>query len=274
MSLGEKVFHAQRLVNQALAGKRAPVIMSSFGKDSMVLLHLLRMEMGLDLPVLFHREPFFPRKYRFANRIIDEWNLTVYDYRPHRVSVVKHGGAMEVMNEYQTGGQGADVSFNYLPTGVTPPVEGQAFLCGLKDLLLKPLGNFNFPWDAIFVGHKATDRDVVNGAIPVQVDVLQNPLGADTIFPLREFTDADIWEYHESYGVPVHEERYDAANGYAEFADKSENPDYFECCTLCFDRDQPAVVTCPKTGLKITNLSSKVRYMDPPKLDYFATSKE
>jgi 3'-phosphoadenosine 5'-phosphosulfate sulfotransferase (PAPS reductase)/FAD synthetase len=109
--------------------------MCSFGKDSMVLLHLCR-SMDFKWPVLFHREPFMPHKYRFANQIIDDWNLTVYDYRPSAVSIMKKGHTMEIVNEYQIGTQTCVV-----PTGICS-IEGEKeFICGLEDLLCKPTGN-------------------------------------------------------------------------------------------------------------------------------------
>lgn len=265
-----KIAAARKLVLSVLAGRRRPIILCSFGKDSMVLLHLLR-EMGLhDLPLLFHREPFLPRKYDFANRIIRDWNLTVYDYAPAQVAVVKNGEVMELVNYYQAGWLGDQPYYNHLPTGIVEPVAGEPFLCGKADLLEKPTGNFNFIWDLAFIGHKASDVDPIIGPMPVKVDLVQNPGGCDNAYPIRHFTDEDVWEYHKRFNVPIHADRYDETNGFQEFSDKRDNPDYFECCTRCFDRDQPAVVTCPKTGLQLTNISKRVRYVEPLKMDYYA----
>lgn len=264
-----KLNAALRLMAGVLETHAKPVVLCSFGKDSMVLLHLVR-QMRSNIPVLFHREPFMPRKYAFANRIIQEWDLTVYDYAPNSVAVVKVGDEIEIMNHYQNGWLGDQPTFTYLPTGIVPPVEGQPFLCGKVDLLEKPTGGFSWPWDLGFIGHKGTDADAINGPIPLRVDLVQTPNGCDMAYPLRHFTDADIWEYHRRFNVPVHGTRYDVNNGYREFADKRDNPDYFECCTKCFDRDQPAVVRCPKTGLEINNISAFVKYEEPFKREYFA----
>jgi hypothetical protein len=51
-----------------------PAIMCSFGKDSMVMLHLMR-KFNLPLPIVFYRDPWFPKKYDFADRMIAEWGL-------------------------------------------------------------------------------------------------------------------------------------------------------------------------------------------------------
>jgi hypothetical protein len=83
MNLESKIDEAQNLVHKVLAQAKTPAIMSSFGKDSMVMLHLIR-SLKRDLPIVFYRESFMPKKYRFANAVIDEWDLTVYDYSPFR----------------------------------------------------------------------------------------------------------------------------------------------------------------------------------------------
>ncbi len=54
--LTRKVVSAQRVIDQAVRGKRA-CVMCSFGKDSLVVLALTRV-MGLELEVVFHRWPF------------------------------------------------------------------------------------------------------------------------------------------------------------------------------------------------------------------------
>ena len=61
MNLESKIDEAQNLVYRVLAHAKTPAIMSSFGKDSMVMLHLIR-SLKRDLPVVFYREPFMPKK--------------------------------------------------------------------------------------------------------------------------------------------------------------------------------------------------------------------
>lgn len=276
MTLEAKTTNARQLIARCLARCRWPVTMCSFGKDSMVLLHLVR-GVRPDVPVLFHREPHMPWKYKFANSVIQEWGLVAHDYPPTSVAVVKNG-QMEIVNHYQNGMWRGRPTFTYLPTGIAEPVEGEPYLCGKDDLLLKPTGSFVWPWDVAFHGHKGSDGDAINGSIPLQADIVQNPLTdfalTDFVYPLREFSDADVWAYTEKHGVPYQADRYDRANGYAEFADTRNNPDYFAACVRCFDRDQPAVVTCPKDGLRKTNISAFVRYEEPLKRPYFQKEQD
>jgi hypothetical protein len=251
------------MVEQCLATHAQPVVMVSFGKDSMCMLHLLR-SMGHNFPVLFHREPFNAKKFEFANRIIGEWNLTVYDYAPMTTAVNERNGHVEIVNFYQVRNQ-----LTYLPTGIRSPEEGKPFLCALKDFYCRPLGSFAFPWDIGFVAHKSTDVDPILGPAMLHVDIKTNSGNCDYGFPLRHFTDADVWEYHERFEVPFNSKRYDPENGYKERSDITWNNDYHHACALCLLKSSSPVVHCPKLDSDIPNLSSAVRRCDDLKLDYF-----
>jgi 3'-phosphoadenosine 5'-phosphosulfate sulfotransferase (PAPS reductase)/FAD synthetase len=52
MNLSAKIAQSESLLRASLPRYRAPGFMCSFGKDSMVLLWILR-RMGVDLPVVF-----------------------------------------------------------------------------------------------------------------------------------------------------------------------------------------------------------------------------
>lgn len=232
----------------------SPVVMSSFGKDSMVLLDLVKRVRG-KLPILFFREPFFPEKYAFANRQILENGYSVYDYPPLSTAVNKKGEAFEISNFYQAGTVN---EYIFCPTGIETPVEGEPYLCGLYDLLNKPTGTFTFPWDTVLLGHKSSDTDPMLDKCPLTSHVVKSgPLNA--IFPIKDFTDADVWAYHNEFKLPVHHSRY--SNG-CELSDKSKNPDYFPACMACIDRDGPPVVHCPRTGGLIPNISGSVKYAE------------
>jgi hypothetical protein len=265
VDLAEKIRAAQTKIEEVLSTHSAPVVMVSFGKDSMALLHLLR-SMGQEFPVLFHREPFNPLKYQFANRIIEEYNLTVYDYPPMTTAVNERDKAIEIVNFYQVRNQ-----LVYLPTGIRAPEGGKPFLCGLMDLYCRPLGSYTFPWDLAFVAHKSTDVDPILGPAELKVDIKSNPGSCDYAFPLRHFSDADVWEYHQRFKVPINTNRYDPANGYREKTDITWNNDWHHCCTLCLSKSSPPTVSCPKFQMDIPNLSALVRRCDDFSPDYFGT---
>lgn len=255
-----RITEAYAVIDRVMEDYKKPVLMCSFGKDSMVLLHLLR---SYNLPVLFHREPFHPWKYSFANRVIEAWNLTVYDYPPSKVSLFKRNGMMELMNEYSIGQETC-----MLPTGIIHPQDGKPYLCGLKDLVCKPLGTFSYPWDVCFLGHKASDVDPLQGNLRFNIDVKRNPGSAHAAYPMRTWTDDDVWAYIELNHVPYQENRYAKIDGeWQELPDKTFNPDYFHTCTRCIDRDEASDVRCPLNGLQVNNVSSRIQYIEP-QFDY------
>jgi len=269
MVLSDKISAAKAFIDRCIRSHGRPVVMSSFGKDSMVLLSLVE-EVASGMPVIFHREPFSPEKYTFANKVILDRGYTVYDYPPISTAVLKARGHIEIMNAYQIG---ANDTID-LPTGIKPLVDGKPFLCGYRDLYCKPVGSFVFPWDLVFIGHKSSDIDPIRGPVPLLVDIAASIGCPDYAFPLRHFTDADIWKYTELHKLPIHDTRYNASDGYREFDDTTPNPDYHFTCTECLDPDRPVSVYCPRDKAEISNRSSKIRLVDPSKIYTYVAKVE
>lgn len=268
MKLADKIEAAKVLIGQVMQEAGRPAIMSSFGKDSMVLLHLVR-SLGHKLPVIFHKEPFMPKKYRFARKVINLWDLTVYDFPPNATAVQEHEGEYEIVN-YYPGGQRPVV----LPTGICAPAKGETPLCGLHDIYLKPIGTFGYPWDFVFVGHKSSDHDPIYGAVPLAADVARNLGSASAAFPVRHFTDEDVWAYHKQFDLPMHVERYEQTkDGWRERADKTQNPDYFPACVACMRQDGGAV-PCHRLGGALTsNVAAQLRWAPRENPNYLQSSK-
>jgi hypothetical protein len=256
----DKLQRAESFIRSVLSSYKNPVVMSSFGKDSMCLLHILKT-MKVTLPILFHREPFEPKKYAFANRIIEQEGYVCYDYPPALTQIAKVGESIEIVNRYQVGPK----KFTWLGTGIK---EGESGLCGLRDFYMKPTGSFNFPWDVVFVGHKSSDVDPLFGGVPLTVDIKANEGGPDYAYPLRWFTDEDVWKYTELFQVEYNDRRYDREHGYREFEDIRYNNDYYHACVNCMDRDKPATVYCPRLDCEVTNISGSLRYVEAEKPEY------
>jgi 3'-phosphoadenosine 5'-phosphosulfate sulfotransferase (PAPS reductase)/FAD synthetase len=258
---------ANRAIDRVLAVYHRPALMCSFGKDSMVLLHLLRAR-GIRLPVIFHRDPWWPEKYAFADRIIREWDLEVHDWAPLRITLWEGKAIMAFTNHYQVGPlPGGTLQ---LPKNILPPVPGQRYLCGLRDVLQRPTGTFNYPWDCVLIGHKSSDEDQIAGKVPLRCDIKQNAgIGPDAAFPLRGWADADIWGYSAANGVPQQRDRY-AEDG-SELEDKRFNSDYAHVCIACCDRRQTAVaVQCPKFDCQVSTVA--VPY-EKPEFSYYGEQK-
>lgn len=264
MTHTDKIECAHRVIAEGLSSFGSHVIASSFGKDSMVLLDLVRRH-APDLPVVFHREPFQPRKYQFANSVIANWKLRVFDFPPTSTACQEGNGEVEIVGYYQVG-----AAYNMLPTGIRAPQGDEEFVCGLKDIYERPTGAFSWPWQGMFHGHKSSDHDPIYGDIPINADVHQNLGSASYIFPLRHWTDQDVWRYTEDHNVPIHHDRYEKADGaWRERADKTLNPDYVTACTACMGRSAPHSVPCPKrSGQMVSNVSAQLRWAERADLPY------
>lgn len=266
-----KIDYAKSFISRIIAEYRNPVFMCSFGKDSMVLLHIMQ-SMGVSIPILFHRDPWWSNKYRFADRIIANLELEVHDYPPERMSLWEGKEIMAFTSHYRIGANPAAVM--QVPKNILPP-DGRKFLCGLKDILGRPTGGWhNYPWDVAFVGHKNSDKDQIAGSVELNCDIKNGAgLTPDLAFPLRYFTDADIWDYTEEFGVQQQEDRYDIANR-RELPDKMNNSDYSHVCIKCCDsRSKATSVICPKNGREISCVSSMVPYESPQHTYYGDQSK-
>jgi hypothetical protein len=240
----------------------SPIVMSSFGKDSMVMLDLIK-KAGHKLPIMFFKEPFFPKKFEFANKIILENDYVVYDYLPITTGVSKRNGRLEIINLYQL--YSDPLRTFYLPTGFVDYEIDKPFLCGLRDIIDRPKGNiFDFMWDTIFIGHKSSDKDLVLGGIVTLDDYKFTDKYSDKtfVFPLRDFTDEDIWNYTKENNLPYNDKRYDSSNNFKEFKDVTYNPDRYPTCVACIDRDNPKKIVCPKIGEVINNVSDTIDYIE------------
>lgn len=255
-SLAEKVEYSVRFLRSLVNRKTA--FMCSFGKDSMVLLDLM-LRNELRFPVIFHRDPWFPEKYEFADSIIHKYGLQVYDWVPSGVTLWKGESIMAFNSIYQVGKTPHSVL--NLPKNIVEPEHGKKFMCGLLDILGRPTGGFNYPWEVVVIGHKDSDKDQIAGSVKLVCDVKPgNGITPDAVFPLRHWTDEDVWDYTDEMGVPVQSDRYDQKNR-CELPDKTKNSDYAHVCIACIDcRSSARSVICPKSGLEVACIPSLVPY--------------
>ena len=177
----------------------------------MVLLDLIRQVLPArelnchtyPLPVIYHRHPYFPAKHEFAESVIRSWALEVYDFPPLACGVKAKEDRLELVTRYQVGSGAIDV-----PMNTEPPLERRPFVCGLQWLTRPKTLGAQWPWQTVFIGHKNSDVDPYEGPVPLKEDRVQTARGVDAVFPLRHWTDQDVWDYTELNRVPYDKRRY------------------------------------------------------------------
>lgn len=248
----EKIDKSKSIIEYGLDKYKKPCVMVSFGKDSMVMLHLIRSIIK-DIDIIYISQPEFPKKQRFANSVIDDWNLRVYrDIPPARISVMYGDEKVEVLNEYNIG-----ESTIAIPVGRTDPnYETTDWVCGRDVYLNRHTGYYNYPWDLSFMGHKGSDTDDVLGSVNIKLHIKQTPNSTTFIYPLLDWSDSDIWEYIHANNVPYDTSRYHVDG--VEFLDKTYNSDRTPYCNKCFHFENTSCVTCPKSGLTINSIWNNI----------------
>ncbi len=243
--------HAKQLIRDAVADAKRPAVMCSFGKDSMALAHLIRGEGGsFPMDVIYHRDPWFPHKNEFSDGIIRSWNMTVFDFPPFAAGVKVKPDMLELVSRYNFG-----IGFMDIPKNVCRPEDypRREFICGLNDWVLRPKGMTETPWDTVFIGHRSADVDPFEGAVPLKSDTTRIG-GVKVVFPLRDWSDSQLWDYIKANHIPVQEARY---NG----DEKWHANDYTHACTACIDPRVNAgrkTVWCPKFKVDVPNRGREV----------------
>jgi 3'-phosphoadenosine 5'-phosphosulfate sulfotransferase (PAPS reductase)/FAD synthetase len=268
-NLQRRVEHSLDLIQNVLDHYKSPAVLSSFGKDSMVLLHLVR-RLHRRLPVLVMEMPQFRHKWAFGQHIAALWDLDIHTPPLANVALQSSEHGIEAVWQYEIG-PGQLMGFQ---RQTLPPEEGRRWLCGLRDIIQAPKGAPSFfKWDALLSGQRSVDTTRKYGAMPLAVDSLNHSgRAADLHFVLRDWTDEQIWDYTAQEDILINEDRYEPTgkgNLFQEKADKWNSNDWVHACTACIDCRGPEVVRCPLLDSEMNNISSQMPYIDFQP-DYFA----
>lgn len=231
------VEETREFIAERLATSRNPVVACSFGKESMVMLALAR-EIKSDITALYFPGLPHPTKHLFAERMAREWNLNLYAPYPRVRDVVSKDGQVELVELYEL----APKRFMYFPVEAAPDYEPDASAhCGLAFLKEEPVSARADDFDAVFIGHRGDDQDPTHGSVPLN-DYVVDYGDFRYIYPLRDWTEDDIWAASRLLGIPQNEARY-------RDRDIGADNDYHDLCTRCFlGGAGRASVICPKTG--------------------------
>lgn len=264
----KKIESAKTIIKTISEQYKNPIIYCGFGKDSICVLDLCR-DLGLNWPIMYHREIFFPRKKKFANRIIEEWNLRCYDYPFWKVSIFHRFGVIELVRHYQIGSS----DMLHCSMLCTPDTFDEEYLCAYEDLVLSPKGSMEYIWDIGLEGSRTGEQKphTNNEPIGLRWALKQNIGSADIAFPIHDWTGEDIYHYHLERDIPINHDVYDVRDDQLiPKDDYTFNPDKRPACSECINPDNPLTVYCPRKKCMVNNISGQLG-MAPMPIDFYDT---
>lgn len=172
----EALDQARTNVTQALTASASPAVLSSFGKDSMLLLWLVRQTRP-HTPVIWFRTG---QDERFARQVMRTWGLTTFSWAPAEVYEVADGPNRTLVHEYGIG----DSRFPVLID-----LEGQGPCAATRFASRTP--SLYLPFDTLLVGYKDTDTHWLKGDSKLFGEETRFDR-AKVIAPIRHMTDAQV----------------------------------------------------------------------------------
>lgn len=202
---------ARQIIRNALTTAQSPAVMCSFGKDSMLLLTLVR-EIRQDVPVLWFRDG---TSEKFARRIIREWNLTAFSPAPADVYLV---GPHTMIHEYDLDGPCVPM--------VIDLAQGEE--CALQKFPQRTTNLF-LPFDVLLTGYKDTDTHWLKGRAKLWED---GAMAGRTLIiaPIRHMSDDQVRAALAEMNIPYR-----------------VGDDELPLCTACMTAG-PGEVYCPEVG--------------------------
>lgn len=271
--LTQKVKATLKVLSELRQQYADPIIFFSGGKDSMVLMDLALRAGYLPRCIAF-TESWLPRKWAFLRGVAADWDLEVIEYPPIEPWAREEEDGRFVMGAtWQTGAGNVGLPWDVIEPPPDANTLEEPFRCGLQ-WMSRRTGGIDWKWDLILIGHKNCDRDPVLGAVPLQTNILPPPPGqmATTAFPLRDWTDADVWEYITAAQLPVDWRRYHRGPQDSIPVDRetAENPDAMHACIACLrTKHQGAMVYCPATGQPTPCLADQIIWQPSLRRPYF-----
>jgi len=171
-----KITHSLRLIAQALETHSSKIaVASSFGKDSVVVLHLAQ-RIDPNVQVFTVETPFKPiETIRYRDMLERIWNLNMKTYGTRTWPEDKDEGSMPL---YKKDPEACCDIYKVQPTKwAVKDLQLDAWICGLR-------GTEGHTRKFL---HEQEEKD-----------------GLIKYNPILEWTEAEVWMYHAQHNIPVH----------------------------------------------------------------------
>jgi phosphoadenosine phosphosulfate reductase len=190
----EKLEFSKRLVKKSLSEHDNPIVACSFGKDSMVVLHLVR-QFKPDIKVIWNNTLIeYPDTYEFARQIAKDWNLQIFEAKPRKTF-------WQLVDE---------VGWPIDPRNAAGNRQKATVRC-CKELKKLPTLRLlrQHEWDLYFTGltrHESRLREF--SAQKYGAYFYSREWRIWKCHPILEWTTDEVWEYHRQFRLP-HNPLYD-----------------------------------------------------------------
>jgi len=189
--LEDKIERSNQLILWGLKQSKRPCIACSWGKDSVVLVHLVR-NFCKNAVVVFHNTLVeYPETYNYRDEMLKLWDIkNYYETKPIEGytfwSCVKKYGYPKFRMQTEKG------------------KKAQAPKCCFY-LKEKPAINFikDFKIDTEFLGLQASESMARRLSFFREGEIFQSKkYGTTIVRPLMIWTDKDVWNYHAKFNIP------------------------------------------------------------------------
>lgn len=252
------------VVSAAISSASAPALFTSFGKDSMAVLGILR-EAGALTSVSFitFRHPAFLDRYTFADRLISDWQLRV-EVVPHAWdSMIAGNGRVDLIGTVRI----ATARIHIPVANLVWSEDSGSHICALdNEMPVSGVPLVERAFDLAILGTKEGDTDPVVGAVRLAEVVDRYKDRTALLFPLRKWTDDDVWAFLLRYHIPFDRSRYVQTYDGALVDDLkyAGHPELLPVCTACINPALKDSVWCPKVQHTVASRTAVVKRRQYP----------